>query len=562
MDSYIEEDGFLDKYFYMLGKRLLHIPVLSTVIYKINAIYLIILPSKEYYCIVKSVKLFLALVLGWFFVIFFQWSIGADSVIHIAITICILWFLSFGIINRIFCKKQYRLLELFDDYLAYVRHCFHVSNGIEDAIFESLEECDELLRLHINQIYELLVSKDTDIVEQYKDLAPNKYFLTFMGLCNTIMIYGDVHKDGKSVFLDNIGYLRDEIRIEMLKERRINHCFSGLSLMTIIPVFSLPFIENWGINNLPELIVYYDGLFGMVASIIITVLSVISFSIIIFLKNPYRYISKEHPYLDWLLGKPGIYFLVEWIRERFPRKMKRIKKLLDISGENISTRQFIVKQGVVFIASFFCIVLSVVYGIQLSSIYNSHAEFRWYYLLIIIFLSAILCKVPLIIMTVKRLLMAMNYEDEVMQYHSIIIMLVYIKRMSSEIILEWLENFADVFKKPISECNARFSMDSEIALEILKGEISYGPFVRIVENLKDCDRVDPETAFEEICSQRQYFIEKRKQDNEINISNKGTIGKVVGYIPLLVTVFLYLIYPFVAESINQLLSYVNEINSL
>ena len=166
------------------------------------------------------------------------------------------------------------------------------------------------------------------------------------------------------------------------------------------------------------------------------------------------------------------------------------------------------------------------------------------------------------IIRVKRLLMTMNYEDQVMQFHSIIIMLVYIKRMSSEIILEWLENFADVFKKSISECNARFSMDSEVALEILKGEESYGPFVRIVENLKDCDGVGPELAFEEICSQRQYFIEKRKQDNEINISNKATIGKVVGYIPLLVTVFLYLIYPFVAESINQLLSYVNEINSL
>lgn len=86
--------------------------------------------------------------------------------------------------------------------------------------------------------------------------------------------------------------------------------------------------------------------------------------------------------------------------------------------------------------------------------------------------------------------------------------------------------------------------------------------IRIVENLEDCDRVGPEMAFEEIVSQRQYFVEKRKQDNEINISNKGTIGKVIGYIPLITTIFLYLIYPFVAESINQLLSYVNEINSL
>ena len=562
MDSYNANDNFMDRYLYKLGKSLLHMPLISTVIYKINAIYLIILPRKEYYCLVKSVKLFLALIFGWISVLFFQWRVGADSAINVAITICVLWFLSFGIINRLFCKKQYRLLELFDEYLANVRHCFHVNNGIEDTIFDSLEECDELLRLHINQIYELLVSRDTDIVEQYKDIAPNKYFLTFMGLCNTVMIYGDVHRGDKSVFLENIGYLRDEIRIEMLKERRINHSFSGLSVMTILPVFSLPFIEKWGISNLPELSTYYNGLFGMVASIIITILSIMAFSMISFLKNPYRYISKEHPYIDGILNEPRIYYLVEWIRERYPRKMKRIKMILDKSGDNISTRQFIVKQGVVFIVSFFCILLLTIYGVQLQRIDNVDAGFRWYYLVMIICLSCLFCKIPLMIIRVKCLLMTMNYEDEVMQFHSIIIMLVYIKRMSSEIILEWLENFADVFKKSISECNARFSMDSEVALEILKGEESYGPFVRIVENLKDCDRVGPGLAFEEICSQRQYFIEKRKQDNEINISNKATIGKVVGYIPLLVTVFLYLIYPFVAESINQLLSYVNEINSL
>lgn len=562
MDNYVLEEGLFDKGLFRLGKRLLKIPFLSGVIYKINKIYLIIMPREEYSCLVRSVKLFLALALGWIAVLVFQFSIGADSVYNLAITICVLWFVSFGIINKIFCDKQYKLLELFDDYLANVRHCFHVNGAIEDTIYESLENCNGLLRLHISQIYDLLVAKNSDIVEKYRDIAPNKYFLTFVGLCNTVMIYGDSHREDKSVFLENIGYLRDEIRIEMLKQKRINHAFSGLSFMTIFPVFTLPFIEKWGIGNLPELIKYYDGAFGMVASIIITLLSVVAFSIVIFLKNSYRYVKKEHDFLDRILANSKVYMLTEYIIERYRKKCKRLKELINKSGESISVHQFIIKKIIVFFVSFIGMLIIVVYSISLHRMQGNSISFRWFYPFFC-FIGACVCsQIPVLIIKIKRMLMTLNYENEVMQFHSIIIMLIYIKRMSSEIILEWLDNFADVFKKSIAECNARYSMDSEEALKILKTEESYTPFIRIVENLEDCDRVGPQMAFEEIVSQRQYFVEKRKQDNEINISNKGTIGKVIGYVPLIVTVFLYLIFPFVAESINQLLSYVNEINNL
>ena len=568
MDNYMLKEGIFDKALFRLGKKLLRIPLLSGVIFKINKIYLIIMPREEYSCLISSVKLFLTLTFGWIAILLFQYNIGADSLYNLAITICVLWFISFGVINKIFCDKQYKLLELFDNYLANVRHCFHVNGAIEDTIYESLENCNGLLRLHISQMYDILVSKNTDIVEKYKDIAPNKYFLTFMGLCNTVMIYGDSHREDKSVFLENIGYLRDEIRIEMLKQKRINHAFSGLSFMTIFPVFTLPFIEKWGISNLPELTRYYDGAFGMIASIIITLLSVSAFSMVIFLKNSYRYIKKEHDMLDNILANSKIYIFTEYIIETHSKACKKLKDLISKSGENISVHQFVLKKIIVFIFAFVSLLIIVIYGINLQRMQSngiaqeSEAVFRWFYP-ILCFAGACICsEMSVLIIQIKKMLMTLNYENEVMQFHSIIIMLIYIKRMSSEIILEWLDNFADVFKYSISECNAVFSMDSEKALKVLKSEESYLPFVRIVENLEDCDRVGPEMAFEEIVSQRQYFVEKRKQDNEINISNKGTIGKVIGYIPLIITVFMYLIFPFVAESINQLLSYVNEINNL
>jgi hypothetical protein len=146
-------------------------------------------------------------------------------------------------------------------------------------------------------------------------------------------------------------------------------------------------------------------------------------------------------------------------------------------------------------------------------------------------------------------------EDEVMQLQSIILMLVYIKRMNVEILLEWMENFSDIFRDPLIECVDHFSYDEELALERLKERVPFLPFVRIIEDLEACDRLGVEAAFDEIAGQRDFFTDKRKQDNEITLSNKGVIAKAAAYVPLLMLLGLYLIIPFVLESLSQLMGY-------
>lgn len=46
----------------------------------------------------------------------------------------------------------------------------------------------------------------------------------------------------------------------------------------------------------------------------------------------------------------------------------------------------------------------------------------------------------------------MLMEDEVMSYQTIILMLMRIERVDVEMILEWLERYADIFKEPIGKC--------------------------------------------------------------------------------------------------------------
>ena len=61
--------------------------------------------------------------------------------------------------------------------------------------------------------------------------------------------------------------------------------------------------------------------------------------------------------------------------------------------------------------------------------------------------------VPVIVLKFQVFMRRMDMEDEVMQYQTVILMLMHIERVSVEYILEWLERFAVIFKEPICFSN-------------------------------------------------------------------------------------------------------------
>ena len=75
-------------------------------------------------------------------------------------------------------------------------------------------------------------------------------------------------------------------------------------------------------------------------------------------------------------------------------------------------------------------------------------------------------------------------EDEVMQFQTIILMLMRIERVNVEIILEWLERYSNIFKEPIAKCVNNYEAGAWEALEEMKNEIAYQPLIQIVESLQ------------------------------------------------------------------------------
>ena len=149
----------------------------------------------------------------------------------------------------------------------------------------------------------------------------------------------------------------------------------------------------------------------------------------------------------------------------------------------------------------------------------------------------------------------LEMEDEVMQFQTIILMLMRIERVNVEIILEWLERYSNIFKSQITKCVNNYEAGAWEALEELKNSISYMPLIRIVESMQAAvEKIPIKDAFDELDAERDYYREKRKESNARLISKKALIGKLIGFSPMVCLFVLYLIIPLVFVGLTSMSS--------
>ena len=156
----------------------------------------------------------------------------------------------------------------------------------------------------------------------------------------------------------------------------------------------------------------------------------------------------------------------------------------------------------------------------------------------------------------------LEMEDEVMQFQTIILMLMRIERINVEMILEWLERYSNIFRSQITRCVNNYEAGAWEALEVLKNEISYMPLIRIVESMQAAvEKIPIKDAFDELDSEREYYREKRKESNERLISKKGMIGKAIGFAPMICLFVGYLIVPLVFIGLTSMSSTMGSMSS-
>ena len=187
--------------------------------------------------------------------------------------------------------------------------------------------------------------------------------------------------------------------------------------------------------------------------------------------------------------------------------------------------------------------------------------FQWYEALASVVIMILGYMSPIWLMQFQYKMRLMEMEDEVMQFQTIILMLMRIERVNVEIILEWLERYSNIFREPISRCVNNYEAGAFEALEVLKEDTNYPLFIRIVESLQAAvEKIPIADAFDELDSERDYYQAKRRESNDRLIAKKGMIGKGIGFAPMVVMFVGYLIVPLVFIGMTSMSSSMSGLN--
>lgn len=188
---------------------------------------------------------------------------------------------------------------------------------------------------------------------------------------------------------------------------------------------------------------------------------------------------------------------------------------------------------------------------------------QWFEVLVALAIMVIGYQSPVWLLIFQKIMRQMDMENEVMQFQTIILMLMKIERVNVEMILEWLERYANIFKEPITKCVNNYEAGAWEALEELKNEISFQQLIRIVESLQAAvEQIPIREAFDELDSERAYHQEKRKESNERTISRKSMIGKIFGFGPMVVLFVVYLIIPLCVIGMTSMTESMNSMQTM
>ena len=254
------------------------------------------------------------------------------------------------------------------------------------------------------------------------------------------------------------------------------------------------------------------------------------------LKSAEQLTQSDNKYLDIFKGK------TDTTQEDIAKEMAKSKEYRDSSSDEIET------------------AAERVLG-KLRTI-NSQT-LQWYELLIAIVISILAYNTPNALLLFQAKMRKIEMEDEVMQFQTIILMLMRIERVNVEMILEWLERYSNIFREPISRCVNNYESGAWEALEAMKDEVNYKDFIRIIESLQAAvDKIPIAEAFDELDSEREYYQAKRAESNDRLIARKGMIGKVIGFAPMVCLFVGYLIIPLVFIGLTSMTSSFDTMSSM
>lgn len=475
---------------------------------------------------------------------------GKTNIFYVFMSFMIMYMLSKNKVYSKFNMLDIKLLKQFEKFLQDVRFKFKYDGMIDEALQEALQNSDYEMYLQGNLLLESLNDKESDSYT-YVDIAPNSFFMTFYALCVTVKRYGDKIKNDKSLFIMNLSFLKDDINTEILKREKINAMFMGLTGIIVIPLFAIKSICIWGIRNIPQLTDYYNGVIGKLTIVIITVITLIIFNIVMKLKYPIDFDNNKSLWIKELLDIKWVDELIMQHISKNYKKYYRMDMFLKSIVYKYNVKEFLICRIFKSIGTFILsTVLIISMGIHKIGILGVGIS-----ILLIACVTICTYNYEYMMLLIREKLLKISREEEIVRFQSVILILMYMDRVSIEVILEWLERFAIVFKNNIERIADTLVYKGIKVFDDAKDDVAFLPFERLMDCFIASDRIGIEKSFSDILSDRAYYVEKHKQENDLIINNKALIAKFISFIPICIVICFVLVIPFVYQGLRQIQSF-------
>ena len=264
------------------------------------------------------------------------------------------------------------LLKQQIDLFAEMRHAFHETNMVEEAIYD-VSQNDELdVARQAEKIYEVLISDDPETeLEKYYDIAPNGYLKEFAGISYLTKEFGDrKDSDGASLYLKNLNNITQEMQIEILKRDKLDYVFQSLSMIAIAPVLFINAIKAWATNEFSFTKSFYEGTGGFYAEVALLILTVICYIFVRKLKDNGSTnvtTNNENPWQAKIYKKKWIKKFVDWfIPKDGTKEYRKARTLLKDSASKLKMEWFYINKLVCSFVIFLVGMLVFIIGHKMT----------------------------------------------------------------------------------------------------------------------------------------------------------------------------------------------------
>ena len=627
--------------------RLIRTPFLKRYLFKLRRRLEIVNIDDEYTTRKQAAQIMTKAILIFLFVAIITILITHNNWLLMSILLIFELFIVDTMVQGMVDKIDNNLLKEQIDFFAEIRHAYHEYNMVEEAIYQVSLDDEKNVSKQGERIYEILCSDDPETeLEKYYDVAPNDYLKEFAGISYLTQEFGDRKgDDGSSLYLKNVDNITQEMQLEILKRDKLNYVFQSLAFISIAPVLLLEPLKAWAVKNFAFTTSFYNDKLGLVAQILIVLLTVVSYIITRKLKDnggvQVDIAHNDHPWQEKVYKVPILKQAINcFIPKPGTKDYRKMQELMKDSASKAKMEWIYINRLALTIATFICSIIFfiILHNVAINYVYTNPTtrqqvlgslsekqqknadeltkqdnyfidrlkgdlkitqdkvekemikspyydeddeylkedaerimgklkvvnsnQMQWFEVLLSCGFALIGYMAPVWMMYFQKFMRKLEMENEVMQFQTIILMLMKIERISVEMILEWLERYANIFKEPIAKCVNNYEAGAWEALEELKNSVTNQDMIRIVESLQAAvEKIPIKEAFDELDADRDYHQQKRKDTNDQLVSRKGLIGKGVGFAPMICLFVGYLIIPLVIIGLTSMTSTFSQLNA-